>query len=196
MSYIAEKWGSDGRCFKKKAEYIIANGEVCGFRSIEFDSRQNRFPMLGGNAEVNLPVPFAPGDTVLICCAPFAPPQRAVVLELGNNPYDSRFPHILYYHPEKRVWKTESVKNKFIFSDSILSPLSPLYKIDYAPKPLTGESENISKRLKAVSEYIRGSEETARKLFNSIFNFKCGENDGSKAYITKERLVNFLNEAC
>lgn len=193
LSYTAVKWRSDGKSFKKIAEYMIAGGEVLSFRLRKFDRPHGEYPMISLYDDLNLPTPFAPGDIVLTDCTPFAPQQRAVILECGFEPYECCLPCALYYDYNEDVWKTGAVKHKHIFPKGICSPLSPLYRIDYAPDFLMGESEETTEMLNKVSRYVNGSEEKARKLFNYIYDFICSEKGSRKVGITTGQLLDFLN---
>lgn len=134
VSYYAEKWRSDGKNFKEQITYDIMDGMVCGFwiYDTEFEKNHLWFPMFHGYEDLNLPMPFKPGDIVLIDCLPYKQPKNVVILECGDDPYECCLPCAIYYNYKDKTWRTGAVKHKNVFCDSVRPPLSPLYRIDYS----------------------------------------------------------------
>ena len=171
------------------------DGMVCGFWTYDWDFEKNHlwFPMFRGYKDLNLPMPFKPGDIVLIDCLPYRQPKYVVILECGDNPYECCLPCALFYDFKSKTWRTGAVKHKHVFDGGARPPLSPLYRIDYADPRLLYASGDEKEMQRAVSQYINGSEEKARKLFEYIFDFKLEGKNRYKYGITSDRLKDYLN---
>lgn len=79
--------GGSGQLDEHCTWYLDHKGEIWYF-DYAF-SRQRELkdwePLLTYLGDLNLPVPFQPGDIVMADCRPYAPPRRVLILEVGDN---------------------------------------------------------------------------------------------------------------
>lgn len=78
----------------------------------------------GGDLDLNLSVPFRPGDIVEVNCLPFVPVRRVLLLEIGDDCCGVT----CLYHAEDGRWKTGALKHG-LFTDTFNFHISPLYRI-------------------------------------------------------------------
>lgn len=111
-------------------EYTLIMDEVCYFTKYIYTNNVPQVPdyRFSESTDLNLPVPFKVGDIVNIDCRPFVPVQQVKITEVSDN-HDCCSLQAEYYDEKEKKYKTEVVKNCFIFSNSYRPLLSPLYRI-------------------------------------------------------------------
>ena len=120
--------------------------------------------------DLNLPVPFEPGDILTVDCAPFAPPINALLVEKGDNG-DCCCLQILYRDVLTRNWKTCALKHG-IWLNSLEGPdyvpmLSPLYRLSR----YKGDLPPVDSFLGRLGELIGGDEGKGRALWNMLHGY-------------------------
>ncbi len=168
---VLEKWapGENGETEARYRYYLIRDAFVF-FEKLERD-RQDRwfwFPERGGccckGIDLNLPVPYHPGDIVEVDCLPFAPVRHVLLLEVGD---DCCGVSCLYRTNDGR-WDTGALKHGH-FMESYTPMLSPLYRIASYDGPLPTEEQLLRK----VRAYLNGSAEKVRQLWDSFHQLSC-----------------------
>ena len=125
---IVEKWKLENGEYRRLYTYWFIYDEVIFF------SKENEkgFKFSYGSRDLNLPVPYEPGDILVVDCTPFAPPVTATSTEKVNN-FDCCGVQITYTDPYSGEQRTKSLKHGLIM-DGVECPyipmLSPLYRIN------------------------------------------------------------------
>ena len=117
----------------------------------------------GGDLDLNLPMPFQPGDIVMLDCRPFAPPKPVVLLEVGSDCCGVQ----MLYRGVDGFWHTAALKHHHGWddgNDSYYPMSSPLYRLTSYRDDLAPEYE----LLKKVSDLIGGSKPRGRALWETI----------------------------
>ena len=89
-------------------------------------------------ADLNLPIPFEPGDIVTVDCLPYALPRRVLIVEIGDN-HDCCCVQALSIHENGRL-RVGAFKHNMFF-DRETSLVSGLYRARRYDGPLTDEEE-------------------------------------------------------
>lgn len=163
-----EKWSPDetGK-LRLIVTYYVFENQICYFRKggYDFQFSTDYFE----NANLNLPVPFRPGDIVKIDCRPFAPVIRVVILEVGDN-NDCCCLQALFPWGER--WNFGAVKHGHVYPKYYSPSISPLYRISTYHGPLTDKEQILLK----VSSYLQGDDAKGRALWNFMDENRSDDN--------------------
>ncbi|MBR5426824.1 MAG: hypothetical protein IK118_00635 [Clostridia bacterium] len=119
----------------------------------------------GGDLDLNLPIPFQPGDIVTLDCRPFSPPKPVVLLEVGDDCCGVQ----MLCRGVDGLWYTAALKHRCGWIDKHYmnhSILSPLYRLTSYSDDLAPEDE----KLKKVSDCVGGNAQKGRALWDAIHN--------------------------
>ncbi len=101
------------------------------------------------SVNLNIDIPFQPGDIVTVDSRPFAKEKHVVILEVGP---DCCGVQAMYWDSKDGKWRTGAVKHGSIYEE-ITPMVSPLYRME----KYTGELAEDEKYLEEVSHRIDGS---------------------------------------
>lgn len=145
--------------------YTFVGNEIHYFRRIVNPPRK-RFRWHRSSLDLNLPIPFKPGDIVTLNTLPFRPVKHAVLLEVENQ--DCCGVQILY--PRKNeitgdtVWTTGALKHGDGW-EGFFPMLSSLYRLS----KYEGELSKEERLMKDVRQYVLKDEGNGRKLWNFMY---------------------------
>lgn len=109
--------------------YTLVGNEIHYFKRIGKTIR-DRYEGCKSSLDLDLPIPFKPGDIVTLNCLPFRPVKRAVLLEVDNQ--DCCGVQMLYPRKNettcKTVWVTGALKHGDGW-EGFFSMLSSLYRL-------------------------------------------------------------------
>lgn len=176
--FRAEKWSPDGSGrLKNDYDYIVLSAEVCYFtHNAAFRRSRYDFSM---DRDLNLPVPFRPGDIVTVDCRPFAPVSYAVILEVGDN-RDCCCLQSLFRN-DNGTWETGAVKHGHIGPNGHVNRISPLYRL----ASFRGQLPEEDDLLERVSRYLNGDEKRGSALWHYIFERRVDT-------VTKEEILAYM----
>lgn len=164
--------------------YTFVGNEIHYFKRIGNLPRDS-YRGYKSSLDLNLPIPFKPGDIVTLNCLPFRPVKQAVLLEVDNR--DCCGVQILYPRKNKItgdiVWETGALKHGDGW-EGYFPMLSSLYRLSKYEGELSGE-ERI---LKDVQKLIYQNEETGRKLWKYILKTAPDEEELLK-YLENESSI-------
>lgn len=183
MWFVVEKWEPDGSGrLKNHYDYTIVNGEVCYFYCDTLSRWE--YEAFGESRNLNLPVPFVPGDLVTVDCRPFAPVSHGVILEVGDN-QDCCCLQMLFRQNDG-AWDTGAVKHGHIFPGGCSLELSPLYRL----ASFKGELPQEERMLEKVSQYVNGDEKRGAGLWNYLYRLRGMGRD--KRGVTEEQILSYM----
>ena len=169
----------DGK-MKDVYSYTFVGNEIHYFKRIGNIPRDS-YRGYKSSLDLNLPIPFNPGDIVTLNCLPFRPVKQAVLLEVDNR--DCCGVQMLYPRKNKitgdTILEMGAIKHGDGW-DGYFPMLSSLYRLSKYEGELSGE-ERI---LKDVQKLIYQNEETGRKLWKYIL----------KTAPDKEELLKYLEK--
>ncbi|MEE1173407.1 MAG: hypothetical protein U0K87_13755 [Ruminococcus sp.] len=169
----------DGK-MKDVYSYTFVGNEIHYFKRIGNIPRDS-YRGYKSSLDLNLPIPFKPGDIVTLNCLPFRPVKQAVLLEVDNR--DCCGVQMLYPRKNKitgdTILETGALKHGDGW-EGYFPMLSSLYRLSKYEGELSGE-ERI---LKDVQKLIYQNEETGRKLWKYIL----------KTAPDKEELLKYLEK--
>jgi len=155
--FMLEKWTVEENDLLHKYTYYVWNGNVVDFEhGDDFFFTGYRFNRI---KDLNLPVPFKPGDIVNIDCTPFAPQKHAIITEVGDNKDCSCF-KALYKIANDR-WGIGALKQYSTLFAGWYPPMSPLYRMEKYEGELSRDEEKVFRKAK---EYLKGSDSRGRRL--------------------------------
>ena len=161
--------------------YTFVGNEIHYFKRIGNLPRDS-YRGYKSSLDLNLPIPFKPGDIVTLNCLPFRPVKQAVLLEVDNR--DCCGVQILYPRKNKItgdiVWETGALKHGHGW-ERFFPMLSSLYRLSKYAGELT-EEEHI---LKDVQKHIYQNEEHGKKLWEFFYKSAPDEEELIK-YLEKE----------
>ena len=173
----------DGK-MKDVYSYTFVGNEIHYFKRIGNIPRDS-YRGYKSSLDLNLPIPFKPGDIVTLNCLPFRPVKQAVLLEVDNR--DCCGVQMLYPRKNKItgdiVWETGALKHGDGW-EGYFPMLSSLYRLSKYEGELSGE-ERI---LKDVQKLIYQNEETGRKLWKYILKTAPDEEELLK-YLENESSI-------
>ncbi len=131
--YELEKWNleADGS-YSNPYTYTLIEDEIVYFtinRKLNGGSAgsADTYRYSSSTRDLDVPVPFKPGDIVDIDCWPFAPPVQAMIIKTGSDPRELQ----ALYRNQYGKWMTGAVKQGHLFANSYVN-MSLLYVIEYA----------------------------------------------------------------
>lgn len=155
-----DKWmpGEDGAYHQSYTYYLIRD-EI-----VYFDNPTGRWDHFCGAPDLDIPIPFKPGEIVYIDCTPFMPPKPVVLLEVNNH--DCCGVTCLFRGEDGSNWEVGSVKHSRCWSGLREHPaISPLYRLARYYGDLWGGSEGL---LEKVSKYIDGDAKKGQRLWKDL----------------------------
>lgn len=156
--FLLEKWtlNEQGQ-YVCPYTYTVANGEVL------FYNKGNEGYLFDQSTNLNLPIPFHPGDLVRLDCAPFAFRANAVILEVGDN-CDCCCVQAMF-REENRNWSAGALKHSHVFPNGYFPLLSPLYRLSRIRREELDEDEKI---LDDVSRFVAGNDKRGYALWMEV----------------------------
>lgn len=166
---ILEKWvpGNEHGKMDNTYTYYLIKDEVVYFTSD--DNINNSFSGFHGYVDsmnLSLPIPFKPGDIVILDSLPFVPIRLAILLEVNNS--DCCGVQILYRHGDG-LWRTGALKHGAGWKDT-WPMLSSLYRLSLCQAELN-EKDKI---LLDIQNYILKKEHNGALLWERINNMRTG----------------------
>ena len=160
------KWIPVGEGKMKDAySYTFVGNEIHYFKRLG-ETRRDRFEGYKSSLDLDLPIPFQPGDIVTLNSLPFRPVKQAVLLEVDNR--DCCGVQILYPRKNKitgdTVWETGALKHGHGW-EGFFPMLSSLYRLSKYEGKLSGEE----RLLKDVQKLIYQNEENGKKLWEFFY---------------------------
>lgn len=162
---ILEKWvqGNEHGKMDNTYTYYLIKDEVVYFTS--YDNINNSFSGFHGYVDsmnLSLPIPFKPGDIVILDSLPFVPIRLAILLEVNNS--DCCGVQILYRHGDG-LWRTGALKHGAGWKDT-WPMLSSLYRLSL----YQNELNETDKVLLDIQDYILKKEHNGALLWERINN--------------------------
>ena len=162
---ILEKWvpGNEHGKMDNTYTYYLIKDEVVYFTSD--DNINNSFSGFHGYVDsmnLSLPIPFKPGDIVILDSLPFVPIRLAILLEVNNR--DCCGVQILYRHGDG-LWRTGALKHGAGWKDT-WPMLSSLYRLSL----YQNELNETDKVLLDIQDYILKKEHNGALLWERINN--------------------------
>lgn len=156
--FLLEKWilNEQGQ-YVCPYTYTVTNGEVL------FYNKGNGRYLLDQSTNLNLPIPFHPGDLVRLDCAPFAFRANTVILEVGDNRNCCCVQAV--FREENGNWSAGALKHSHVFPNHYAPLLSPLYRLSSIQREDLAEDEKI---LEEVSQFVTGSDERGYALWMEV----------------------------
>lgn len=166
---ILEKWvpGNEHGKMDNTYTYYLIKDEVVYFTSD--DNINNSFSGFHGYVDsmnLSLPIPFKPGDIVILDSLPFVPMRLAILLEVNNS--DCCGVQILYRHGDG-LWRTGALKHGAGWKDT-WPMLSSLYRLSL----YQNELNETDKVLPDIQDYILKKEHNGALLWERINNMRTG----------------------
>lgn len=166
---ILEKWvpGNEHGKMDNTYTYYLIKDEVVYFTSD--DNINNSFSGFHGYVDsmnLSLPIPFKPGDIVILDSLPFVPIRLAILLEVNNS--DCCGVQILYRHGDG-LWRTGALKHGAGWKDT-WPILSSLYRLSL----YQNELNETDKVLLDIQDYILKKEHNGALLWERINNMRTG----------------------
>ena len=118
---------------------------------------------------LNLPIPYQPGDIVTVNCLPFAPVKHVLLLEVENDCCGVS----ALFRREDGKWDTGALKHGRCWG-AYRPMLSPLYRIRSHNRKMLFRDEEV---LFSVQKYIAGDAEKGRSLWDAFYR---SDSDGQK----------------
>ena len=115
------------------------------------------------NPNLNLPIPFKPGDVISADSLPFAEEKQALILETGDN-HDCCSIQVMHLSRSRNLETTALKHASHFFDNEGYYKISALYT---AGSYQCDGSEN-DQVLKIVSRYVNGDEDRGRALGNCL----------------------------
>lgn len=164
---ILEKWvpGNEHGKMDNTYTYYLIKDEVVYFTSD--DNINNSFSGFHGYVDsmnLSLPIPFKPGDIVILDSLPFVPIRLAILLEVNNS--DCCGVQILYRHGDG-LWRTGALKHGAGWKDT-WPMLSSLYRLSL----YQNELNETDKVLLDIQDYILKKEHNGALLWERINNMR------------------------
>ena len=126
-----EKWGpGENGEMEHLYTYYLIRDEIVFFEKLERDPREHWFWRTADfdysfdSQNLNLPIPYQPGDIVEVNCLPFAPVKHVLLLEVGSDCCGVS----ALFRREDGKWDTGALKHGHCWQ-SYRPMLSPLYRI-------------------------------------------------------------------
>ncbi len=174
--YELEKYQLNGNEYEKTFEYIADNTGLIWSaeyaESVHLD--------FCGCSDLNLPVPFEPGDIISIDCRPYANVKNAVILRIDDN-HDCcsvQCASVSTFNGEIIIG---ALKHPHLIFEKHIG-ISPLY----SAKICKGTLRDNEKILEYISNYVNGDETKGIALYNFL-------SQDNKRCVSAEDLLDFLS---
>lgn len=164
--YEITKWNkTENGKMKEVCSYIIVRGELwyIDLDDHYYDEYLDSVSLYYGLENVDLPVPFLPGDFVEINGYPFGPIQHILITSIGDNS-DCCCVQALSVDEAGR-WDSGAVKHGMV-GYHYFPKLSPLY---YA-KTFDGEYGGDETLFSKLKRYISGDRSKAQRIYDCFFD--------------------------
>lgn len=177
-----DKWmpGKDG-AYRQSYTYYLIRDEI-----VYFDSHptSRRDPFCGA-PDLDVPIPFKPGDIVTIDCRPFMPIKPVVLLEANNH--ECCGVTCLFRREEDGKWEVGTVKHSRCWSvlPHVFPAISPLYRL----ASFRGELIEGEWMLESVSDYIDGDVKKGQDLWADL---NQAMNRLNREWLKNEEICSFL----
>ena len=156
-------------------DYIFINGEVMFYAyNDDFDC----WP----NPDLNLPVPFQPGDIIEVNPIPFAKKKKAVILQIQDN-HDCCAIQVLHLNDENLIDSATLKHSSYFYDNQGVIDLSALYTASLY-KGVPSESEEY---LNLASKFVLGDEARGAALWHKL---RIPVVEFTKEYIEKNIQMN------
>ena len=164
---ILEKWGpgQNGETEHLYTYYLIGD-EIVFFEKKKRDSndhwlwRTEKNDYALDSQNLNLPIPFQPGDIVTVDCLPFAPVKHALLLEVGSDCCGVS----ALFRREDGKWDTGALKHGHCWG-KYRPMLSPLYRIRSYNSQILFQGEDV---LFHVQKYVARDAEKGKSLWDAF----------------------------
>lgn len=160
--------------------YILVGNEIYYFKR-NGNTRHDGFSGYVSSLDLDLPIPFKPGDIVTLDCTPFRPMKQAVLLEVDNR--DCCGVQMLYSRKSEtngeKIWETGALKHGHGW-DGFFPILSSLYRLSKFEGELT-EEELL---MKDVRQYVLKDEGNGSKLWDFMHK-SCPSETELSEYLKK-----------
>lgn len=185
-----DKWlpGEDG-VYCLLYTYYLFRGEVVYFDGFEY-FEQYPDPFIKaynfcGAPDLNIPIPFHPGDIVTIDCRPLMPRKPVVLLEADDS--DCCGVTCLFRREEDGNWEVGNVKHSRCWAGyPNTSPyISPLYRL----ATFQGELEKDERLIGEVSKFIDGDAKKGQDLWEDL---NQEMNRLNREWLKNEEICSFL----
>lgn len=188
--YRLEKWIPDGDGgLRETFDYYLIEDQVIWFTPDDGGTCKQTW--MRGNlsfghscADLNLPIPFRPGDLVWIDERPFRHPMPVCLLEVDNS--DCCGVQALYRTPHG-LWRTGAVKHNSLwgvgFHRPMMSPLLRLTSVQEGVPPDYG-------LLRQVKAWVHGDGVRGRQLWDRIHDVRSPD----EGAISTDHLITILEE--
>ncbi len=174
--YEIEKYKLSNDGYDKTFEYIADNsGLIWGAEyaeSVHLD--------FCNSSDLNLPVPFEPGDIISIDCRPYANIKNAVILQLGDN-HDCCSVQCATVSSINDEVIIGALKHPHLIFEKHIG-ISPLYSAKICKETLR-DNEKI---LEYISNYVNGDETKGIALYNFL-------SQDNKRCVSKGEMLDFLS---
>ncbi len=179
---ILEKWGpgENGEMEQHYTYYLIGDEPVFFEKKKRGPNdywfwRTENYDYASDSQNLNLPIPYQPGDIVAVDCLPFAPVKHVLLLEVGSDCCGVS----ALFRREDGKWDTGALKHGHCWG-SYRPMLSPLYRIRSCNRQILSQGEEA---LFGVREYIAGDAEKGRNLWDAFYR------SGKDGWTDKELLT-------
>lgn len=177
-----DKWvpGEDG-AYRQAYTYYLIRDEIVYFENYPTVRRD---PFCGA-PDLNIPIPFKPGDIVTVDCRPFMPIKPVVLLEVDNHDYCGVT--CLFRREEDGKWEVGTVKHSRCWSvlPHVFPAISPLYRL----ASFRGELIEGEWMLESVSDYIDGDVKKGQDLWADL---NQAMNRLDREWLKNEEICSFL----
>ena len=180
-----ESWNEDTECWTKLEKwgpgengemehlytYYLIRDEIILYDRVVRDSNEHWLwhtdycDYAASHYDLNLPIPFQPGDIVEVNCLPFAPVKHVLLLEVGSDCCGVS----ALFRREDGKWDTGALKHGHCWH-SYRPMLSPLYRIKSHNKEALFRDESP---LWKVQAYIAGDAEKGKSIWEAFYNSWC-----------------------
>ena len=183
---VLEKWvpGEEYGKMDNTYTYYLIEDEVVYFRFC--DKKNNCISGFDGyidSMNLSLPIPFKPGDIVILDSLPFVPIRLAILLEVNNR--DCCGVQILYRHGDG-LWRTGALKHGAGWKDT-WPMLSSLYRLSL----YQAELNETDKVLLDIQDYILKKEHNGALLWKRIKDKHTGLD---KLALSASDLLNLIKD--
>jgi len=160
---------------------LNATGEIWYFGD-EVDHWKSEFYNYLG--DMNLPVPFEPGDIVTADCRPFAETRQVLIIGTGDN-HDCCAVQCIYSAPDKKLAACAFKHNSFLRSKEEISHVSVLYRAK-RHKGMLAEAEAP---FEIISTCIKSNPKLAEQIIDYFHNEKTPARMDDEGNIIEHRGV-------